>query len=678
MSKMYNMSGKLSQALERAIYLAGDFRSDELCTVHMGLSILMDKSCCLQRLKLESGCKIYCEKIVYETTINNEIFEYVTGKEYPFSNAEQNEAMSQDEVEEEQMDSDELEKSDAQAQNQFIYVVDKSAFIQNIKYENIPYSSNLENAFEDAYQRCLSNGQDFIDEENLLYSILTLEDCSFMRLLEKFEFDTSELVNMLAMNATIYKFNQKNIVCIPESLKSCCEILNDQYSKGEKCQILGRDKEISQVWNIFSKKTKRNAILVGDAGVGKTAIVEAITIQIVNGKCPREFRNYKVVSLNLTGMVAGTKYRGEFELKIQQLIQFLKTTSNIIVFIDEIHQILGAGSAENSGPDLSGSLKPILARDDVVFIGSTTNIEYERYFAVDPAFKRRFEKILVKEPKLSEVKDMVALRVKSITDYHKVSMEDDVLNYAIITAKAMNYYGNNPDLTIDLVDRASAMAKLARRKVVKRVDVDKVFKTNYDMFKSMKRKDKLSTAYHEAGHALYKLMSKYNLRDDLKIVSIIPTSDYRGVTISESNDCFAPVTRKAVMEKASMSLAGRVSQEFVSKDWDFGASSDLENATSIIRSMIIEMGMDNDIYTNISLYDYNSNGHNMSPAAVDKVNDRISDIMKKVYDDTKKFLTKNKDKLDIIVNLLMKKGIISVQEITEAFERNEKESIKKC
>ena len=678
MSKMYNMSGKLSQALERAIYLAGDFRSDELCTVHMGLSILMDRSCCLQRLKLESGCKIYCEKIVYETTINNEIFEYVTGKEYPFSNAKQNEAMSQDEVEEEQMDSDELEKSDAQAQNQFIYVVDKSAFIQNIKYENIPYSSNLENAFEDAYQRCLSNGQDFIDEENLLYSILTLEDCSFMRLLEKFEFDTSELVNMLAMNATIYKFNQKNIVCIPESLKSCCEILNDQYSKGEKCQILGRDKEISQVWNIFSKKTKRNAILVGDAGVGKTAIVEAITIQIVNGKCPREFRNYKVVSLNLTGMVAGTKYRGEFELKIQQLIQFLKTTSNIIVFIDEIHQILGAGSAENSGPDLSGSLKPILARDDVVFIGSTTNIEYERYFAVDPAFKRRFEKILVKEPKLSEVKDMVALRVKSITDYHKVSMEDDVLNYAIITAKAMNYYGNNPDLTIDLVDRASAMAKLARRKVVKRVDVDKVFKTNYDMFKSMKRKDKLSTAYHEAGHALYKLMSKYNLRDDLKIVSIIPTSDYRGVTISESNDCFAPVTRKAVMEKASMSLAGRVSQEFVSKDWDFGASSDLENATSIIRSMIIEMGMDNDIYTNISLYDYNSNGHNMSPAAVDKVNDRISDIMKKVYDDTKKFLTKNKDKLDIIVNLLMKKGIISVQEITEAFERNEKESIKKC
>lgn len=675
MSKMYNVSGKLSQAIERAIYLTEDFRSDEVCTVHMGLSILMDRSCCLQKVHLGLGYEVLCEKMIYETIGNDELYEYVTGKKFPSNEEEINTEETQNEVGVKETNSADPEKGDTQIQKQIIYLVDKSAFIQdNVSYENIPYSSNLENVFEDAYQRCFSNGQDFIDEENLLYSILKVEDCSFNRLLEKFEFDILELVNMLAMNATIYKFNKKNIVCIPESLKSCCEILNDQYSKGEKCQILGRDKEISQVWNIFSKKTKRNVVLVGDAGVGKKSIVEALTVQIVNGECPREFKNYKVVSLNLNGMVA--KDRDEYEFKLQQLIEFLKTTNNIIVFIDEIHQILSDGSVE-SRTDLSDSLKPILARDEVVFIGSTTDIEYKVYFSVAPAFKRKFEKISVKEPKLSEVKDMVALKVKSITDYHKVSMDDDVLNYIIITAKAMNYYGNNPDITIDLVDRASAMAKLARRKVVKRVDVDRVFTTNYDMFKKMKRKNKLLTAYHEAGHALCKLMSRYNLREDLKIVSIIPTSDYLGVTISESSECFAPITKKAIMEEVSMSLAGRISQEFISKDWDFGAYSDLENATSIIRRMIIEMGMDDDIYTNMSLYDYSSDGHNMSPEAVDKVNDRISDIMKKVYDDTKKFLTKNKDKLDIIVNLLMKKGIISVQEITEAFERIENESIKK-
>ena len=298
MSKMYNMSGKLNQAFERAIYLSEDFRSDEICTVHMGLSILMDRSCCLQKLYLETGYEFACEKMIYETIGNDELYEHVTGKKFSSDEEEVDTEETQNEVEEDEKNLSNSESVDTQIQKQIIYFVDKSAFIQdNVRYENIPYSSNLENAFEDAYQRCLSNGQDFIDEENLLYSILTLEDCSFKRLLEKFEFDISKLVNMLAMNATIYKLNKNNTVSIPETLKSCCEILNEQYFKGEECQILGRDKEIKQVWNIFSKKTKRNAILVGDAGVGKTAIVEAITNQIVNGKCPREFKNHKVVSL---------------------------------------------------------------------------------------------------------------------------------------------------------------------------------------------------------------------------------------------------------------------------------------------------------------------------------------------------------------------------------------------
>lgn len=236
MSKMYNVSGKLSQAIERAIYLSEDFRSDEICTVHMGLSILMDRSCCLQKVHLELGYEVLCEKMIYETIGNDELYEYVTGKKFPSNEEEINTEETQNKVEVDDKSLSVPENCETQVQNQIIYFVDKSAFIQdNVKYENIPYSLNLENAFEDAYQRCLSNGQDFIDEENLLYSILTLEDCSFMRLLEKFEFDILELVNMLAMNATIYKLNKNNIVSIPETLKSCCEILNEQYFKGEEC-----------------------------------------------------------------------------------------------------------------------------------------------------------------------------------------------------------------------------------------------------------------------------------------------------------------------------------------------------------------------------------------------------------------------------------------------------------
>lgn len=663
--KNYNLSGNLHEAIERAIDVARDFSSEKLCTFHLGLAILMNDECCLQKEYLESGWHIEYKGMLYETLNQEEQYKLITGNEFPIRNdLEKN---SQEESQTDQKVDD--DGTDNTIVTETVYLVNESDYIDSIiNYNNIEYSENLQLAFEEAYKRCNSNGQPYIDEENMIFILLSMENTSFYKLIKKYEFDISELKNILLMNANIYETSEIQRLKIPAMLENCCEIMNDNYTKGDKCTILGRDKEIQSVWNIFSKKTKRNAILIGNAGVGKTAIVEAITMQIVNDECPEEFREYNVISLDLTTMVAGTKYRGEFELKVQQLIKFLKATSNVIVFIDEIHQILGAGSAENCGPDLSGSLKPILARDDVVFIGSTTTLEYGRYFAVDPAFKRRFEKIEIKEPKLKDVKEMIKLKVDSLSKYHKVSITEDVLDYIIITAKAMNFSGNNPDITLDLVDRSFAIAKINKRKSLKRSDVVQVFKSNYETFKNMRKKDKLSTAYHEAGHALVKLLSKYDTREDLKIVSIIPTADYLGVTISEPNGKFSPITKEAVLENASMALAGRVAQEFVNKNWDFGANSDLSEATSVIRKMIIEMGMDENIYTNINLYDYNSSGHNMSPAAVDRVNDRIKEEMHIVYNTTKEFLTKNKDKLDIIANLLMERGIISVQEIEEAFK----------
>lgn len=664
--KNYNLSGNLHKAIERAINVAGDFSSEELCTFHLGLAILMNDECCIQKEYLESGWHIDYKGMLYETLNQEEQYKLITGNEFPIRNdLEEN---SQEESQTDQKVDD--DGADNTIVTETVYLVNESDYIDSIiNYNNIEYSENLQLAFEEAYERCNSNGQPYIDEENMLFVLLSMENTSFYKLIQRYEFDISELKNILLMNANIYETSESKRLKIPAMLENCCEIMNDNYTKGDKCTILGRDKEIQSVWNIFSKKTKRNAILIGNAGVGKTAIVEAITMQIVNDECPEEFRGYNVISLNLTTMVAGTKYRGEFELKVQQLIKFLKATSNVIVFIDEIHQILGVGSAENSGPDLSGSLKPILARDDVVFIGSTTTLEYGRYFAVDPAFKRRFEKIEIKEPKLKDVKEMIKLKVDSLSKYHKVSITEDVLDYIIITAKAMNFSGNNPDITLDLVDRSFAIAKINKRKSLKRSDVVQVFKSNYETFKNMRKKDKLSTAYHEAGHALVRLLSKHDTREDLKIVSIIPTADYLGATISEPNGKFSPITKKAVLENASMALAGRVAQEFVNKNWDFGANADLSDATSIIRKMIIEMGMDENIYTNISLYDYNSSGHNMSPAAVDRVNDRIKEVMQIVYNTTKELLTKNKDKLDIIANLLMERGIISVQEIEEAFKK---------
>lgn len=665
----YNFSFKLQKAMEIAIYIAEDFKSSELATFHLALAILMDDECTLQRVYLESNYKIDYSSMINSMLTDKDIYEKITGKDFPKELQE----CDKEEISKEENAYETSESNDTASKNMttnIYFVVNPSSYDDAIYYQNISYSLNLNLAFENAMKRCISNGRDYIDEDNLLFSILNIENSSAVRLLNEFKFNINELKRMLLLNSNIFQEIKTNSIIIPPILESCCEILNSNYAKGEECEILCRDKEIFTVWNIFSKKNKRNAVLIGSAGVGKTAIVEAITMQIVNGTCPKEFKGYSVVSLNINAMLAGTKYRGEFETKVDRLIKFLKENNNIILFVDEIHQMLGAGSSSDSGPDLSGSLKPILARNDVVFIGATTLDEYDKYFSRDPAFRRRFETVLIKEPGLNDVKKMISLRVKNICNYHNVMISDEILNYIIITAKAMNYFGKNPDLTVDLVDRSMAIAKMRNAKRLTKKDVDKVFQNNYDMFKSIGKKDKKSTAYHEAGHALLKILAKYDRREDLKIVSIIPTEEYLGVTISEKNDKFKPMTREAVLESAAMSLAGRVAQEFVDKNWDFGASSDLEKATSIIRNMIIEKGMDSNIYTNISLYDYNSKGHIMSPQAVDRVNERIEEIMHVVYNNTKQILNKNKDKLDIIANLLLEKGIISVEEIIKAFKDN--------
>lgn len=242
------------------------------------------------------------------------------------------------------------------------------------------YSDKLEEACDRAYKICRQMGRDYIDIDTITYCILQNKETSAYKylsgMLNEMEINIDEFINSIKISANItdYKEDENQPVVIPASLTTCLEVLNAKYTKGEVCPILGRDKEIFKAFNVFSKKTKRNAVLVGDPGVGKTAIMEAVTQAIVNGTSPKEFKDYTVLSLDINSMVAGTKYRGEFETKVVALKQFLEHTPKIILFVDEMHQMLGAGGSSDGTVDLSGSLKPILSRDDVVFVGATTTI----------------------------------------------------------------------------------------------------------------------------------------------------------------------------------------------------------------------------------------------------------------------------------------------------------------
>ena len=202
-------------------------------------------------------------------------------------------------------------------------------------------------------------------------------------------------------------------VNIPHSLSGCLTVLNNEYSPDEEyCRFSGRDKEVSKLMRILAKATKRNAILVGAGGVGKSTIVDILTWLIVTNNCPTVFSDSIVVSLDVSAMIAGTHFRGTAEQRFVDLANFLEENPKCILFIDEIHNILGAGACKEGELDLANSLKPILAKGVTRVIGATTDGEYEKYFSQDAALKRRFEKIVINEPKVNEVYPMIENQIK--------------------------------------------------------------------------------------------------------------------------------------------------------------------------------------------------------------------------------------------------------------------------
>ncbi len=235
--------------------------------------------------------------------------------------------------------------------------------------------------------------------------------------------------------------------------------LTKQASEGKFDPVIGRDKEIARVIQILSRRTKNNPCLIGEPGVGKTAIAEGLAQKIVDGKVPEILKDKRVVSLDLSSMVAGAKYRGEFEERMKKAVDEIKAAKNIILFIDEIHTIVGAGAAEGA-IDASNILKPSLARGELQLIGATTINEYRKYIEKDAALERRFQPITVGEPTIDEtIMILMGLRDK-YEAHHKVEITDDAL---IAAAKLSSRYITDrflPDKAIDLVDEAASRMKL--------------------------------------------------------------------------------------------------------------------------------------------------------------------------------------------------------------------------
>lgn len=254
-------------------------------------------------------------------------------------------------------------------------------------------------------------------------------------------------------------------------LSTYCENLTQKARDGKIDNVVCRDKEIERAIQILSRRTKNNPCLIGEPGVGKTAIVEGLALKIAKGDAPARLLDQEIYLLDLTGLVAGTQFRGQFESRVKGLLEEIKSEGNIILFIDEVHNIVGAGNSEGA-MNAGNILKPALSRGEIHVIGATTLKEYRQYIEKDAALERRFQPITVEEPSIADTTKMLTAVKGYYEGYHSVKISDDIISKAVIWSEKYITDRFLPDKAIDLIDEASACCCLKNKAI------DNLYKAN--------------------------------------------------------------------------------------------------------------------------------------------------------------------------------------------------------
>ncbi len=314
-----------------------------------------------------------------------------------------------------------------------------------------------------AYEEAKILGNDKIQPEHLLLGIIREGEGIAVHVLMKLGVDLQvlrrEVIDLVSVGEALPDRRKAASHGAVRQLEGFGIDLTEMAAKGQLDPIIGREEEIERIMQILVRRKKNNPVLIGEPGVGKTAIVEGLAQRIVAGEVPEPLRNKTIFSLDVAALVAGTKYRGEFEKRMKKLLQVVTKDKNIILFIDELHMIVGAGSAEGA-VDAANILKPALARGDIRCIGATTPDEYRKYIEKDAALERRFQKVYVREPSEEETLDILQGLRSRYENHHKVRYTDEAINAAVTLSKRYITDHFLPDKAIDLIDEAGARARL--------------------------------------------------------------------------------------------------------------------------------------------------------------------------------------------------------------------------
>ncbi len=375
--------------------------------------------------------------------------------------------------------------------------------------QSLGFTPRSKRVLENAFLEAKRIGYNYIGTEHLLLALMKEGDSIAIKIILELNVEISQIYNEVAkvineeeidneINKDISKSKLKSQQTT--TLNQFGEDITEKAEDGKFDNIIGREKEVERMIEILSRRTKNNPCLIGEPGVGKTAIVEGLAEKITSGDVPQNLKEKRIISIDISGMVAGTKYRGDFEERIKKALAEVRKAGDIILFIDEIHTIVGAGAAEGA-IDAANILKPLLARGEIQLIGATTVEEYRKYIEKDSALERRFSPIQVDEPTEAETIEIL----KGIRDkyeaHHNVKITDDAIKSAVILSKRYITDRFLPDKAIDLIDEASSKIRIK-----KYIEPDEIKKLQEELEKI--EKDKEDAIYNQEFENAAKLRDK--------------------------------------------------------------------------------------------------------------------------------------------------------------------------
>lgn len=380
------------------------------------------------------------------------------------------------------------------------------------------FGPEIKEIIEEAQNIAEIKGHTYIGVDHLVLTILTKRD-EVIELLNTLEIN----IKKLALSISDYISNGIEEQMVPqpqgggsgepmsqdilEILQSCCTNMNEKVRERGTFEIFGRDEEIERAFEILLRKNKSNVMFVGEAGVGKTAVVEGMAEKIIQRQCPDLLLHKEIIYLDMTSAISGTIYRGQMEEKMKNILAFFAQNEHAILFIDEIHTIIGSGNSEGS-LDLANIMKPALSRGEISCIGATTEEEYKRFFQRDAALNRRFEQIELCEPSTEDVKTLLMKAKFSYEEYHSVSYSEDVIDTIIDLCDRHLPNRRFPDKAFDILDEAGAKTKklnVVRPDAAKEIEKKFIINNKLDQEKFEELEDEYKSILEEWGESLEKV-----------------------------------------------------------------------------------------------------------------------------------------------------------------------------